>query len=549
MLCKFLVYGTDTWDRFALLSHATNLVLNTTIHHPTLLNILLDVTLSHGLLYESNRVLHALFFVALSPLSSGAMPPICHPAHSVFLLELYTRWISGGFRGQMFSRILAEVLHAIHSQEAWGCKALHKFANAICGSDFPSFMELAGGCTSMASKLDRSNRRMTRTRKLRQQDDSSVAILLWSRIQQWLNIACEHCITAEESSMENSDVVFAFLELSLSSNLHHGIYSVDNADILHADLQGSVVCLATYWLTSPFILNSQGEWIAKRLEEITPRSSTYVTLVTKSLAKSSLSVGQSKLRSLAMALRLHELLRLESSLWACALRHIECLASEHLFGSRNGIHEIRAYRDSLIELVDDAERRCFGVGSSSSGSHHGLSGHAKVRGRLNYEWQWEATLGCWVRRDNGHTQPKKKRKVEPAEMISLGECRSLRLRHMAGDIGMQNPSTTTGIVRTGHIRGSLAGSSVTQSQNGGEYRHASVPLHRSSATFTSLLADAFSQRTVLHDKTTQDQDIKLQLSMQPICLSPLPNSSLSGHEVLTLPSDDSLDLFVCEASY
>ena len=479
-------------------------MLNTTIHHPTLLSILLDVTLAHGLLYESNTVLRAFFFVALTPLSADARPPICHPAHSGFLLELHARWIGGGFRGQEFCRILTEALHAVHSREAWGCRAVHKFAKAICGSDFSLFVELAGSCTSMALELNRSNRRIVRTTKLKQHDDS---ILVWTRVQQWFKIACEHCITTEESSMENSDVIYAILESSLSSNLYHDICSVDNADHLHADLQGSIVCLATYWLSSPFILNSQKDRIVKKLKEITPRSSTYVTLATKSLAKSSLSFGQNKLRSFAMTLRLQDLLRLESSLWACALRHIECLASEHPFGSSNGMDEIRAYRDRLIELVDDAEQRCFGVGSRSPETGQSSSGHAEVNNATvstvsgsSCEWQWEATIGCWVRRDNGHrSQRKKRRKVE---MSSLPEYRSLDLCRPSGE-------------------------RKWLSQSG------RLPLHRSSARkFTPLLTNAFSQRTVLHDETTQGREI---------CLSPTVDSERG---VLTLESDDLLDLFL-----
>jgi hypothetical protein len=542
-------------------------VLNTTIHHPTLLSILLDVTLAHGLLYESNTVLRALLFVAFSPVSTCARPPICHPAHSVFLLEHRTRWIGGGFSDQAFCRIFVEVLDAAQSCEAWGCKAVHKLAKNICGSDFFSFMELASGCTSMASELDFSDRRKIRATMLKQQNTSYVAMRLWTRICQWLDIACDHYITAEEWSMKNSDAVYAFLELSLSSGLHHDICTVDDADILYADLQGAIACLATHWLSSCSILKSQTDSIVRRLREITPRSSTYVTLVTKTFAKLSLSLSQSKLRSFAMVLRLHGLLRLEASLWACALHHIELPAPEHLFESSNRMEEIREYRDCLIDLVDDAEHRCFGVDTPSPDSCHMPSSHAKIdasgstASRLNCEWQWEATLRCWVCRDNDHPSAKKKRKAEPAETLCLSESRSFHLRRTAS-IAVQNPSGTTGITRTGNMEGSLAWGSVrrrSSSQSGGEYsthtRGMRLPLQPSSSNFTSLLADAFSQRTVLRDireKTTQGRDIKSRLNIQPICLSPTPASSLSNnseHEIMTLPSDDLLDLFICEGPH
>jgi hypothetical protein len=519
---NFLVPDIDTQNRFALLSHAINLVLSTTIHHPTLLSLLLDVSLAHGLLYESNTVLRALLFVALSPASTGASPPICHPAHSVFLLELRTRWLGDGFPDQAFCRIVVEVLHAVQSSEAWECKAVYKLAKDICGSDFLSFMELVGGCTNVALELDDSNRGKITAKRSKQQDNTRVAMRLWTRIRQWLDIACDHSITTEdprEWSLENSDAVYAFLELSLSC-LHHDICSVDNADTIHVDLQGAIVCLATLWLSSPFILNSQTDSIINRLREITPRSSTYVTLVTKIFVKLSLDLGQSKLWSFAAILRLHDLLHLEASLWACALCHIELPTPEHLFRSSN---KIREYRDHLIDLVDDAEHRCFGVGVPSPGSPHTPSGHAKVddsgstAGRLNCEWQWEATLRCWVRKDNGHPSFKKRRKIEHAEALSLSGSRSSCLRHSAGIT-----------VHTRDMR---------------------LPLQPSSSNFTSLLVDAFSQRTVLHDireKKTQVGDLRRQ---RKSLSSPSLDSHNNEHqEVISLPSDDLLDLFICEAS-
>lgn len=525
------------YRRFALLAHAINLVLNTTIHHPTLLSILLDVTLAHGLLYESSILLRALLFVALSPMSTSARPPICHPAHSVFLLELRSRWNGGGFQDQAFCGVLVEVLHAVQSHEAWGCKAVHKFAKNIWGSDFISFMELAGGCASMASMLDNLDQRKIRRIKL--QDNSYVTMRLWTRIHQWLDIACDHCITAEDSrvwSIENSDAVYVFLELSLFSDLHRDMCPVDNGDILREDLQGAVVCLATLLLSSPFVLNLQADSIVNRLREITPRSSTYAILVPKIFAKLNINLGQSKLRYLAAILCLHGLLRLEASLWACALRHIELQTSEHLLGSSNGVEKIREFRDRLIELVDDAEHRCFGVDAPSSDFRHmpaKVDASGSTAGPLEYEWQWESMLRCWVRREDGHSSAKKKRKIEHAAML-YPRFRSSHTRHIAGVAGL-NTSVSTGITRTRYMHmGRPIGEGYVKQRSNTHTRDMRLPLQPSSSSFTTLLADAFSQRTVLHDdiqkKKTQARDI---------CLSG------PSHDAINLGSDDLLDLFIC----
>jgi hypothetical protein len=474
-----------------------------TIHHPTLLSIILDVSLAHGLLYESDAVLRVLLFVALSPASTGGMPPVCHPTHSAFFLELRTRWLDNGFPDQTFCRIVVEVLLAVRSPEAWGCKAVHKLAKKICGSDFLSFMELVSSCTSVVLRLGDSNRSNVETTMSKQQDNTCVVTRLRRRIHQWLDFACDHCTTTNsEESSAGSDAVYGCLELSLSC-LQHDICSADNAHI-HADLQATIVCLATLWLTSSFVLNSQRDWMVNRLGDITPRSSTYVTLVTKTFAKWTLDLGQRKIRSIAMMLRLQNLLRLETSLWACVLRHIEHPTSEHLLGSSSEIEKIREYRDRLIDLVDDAEDRCFGVDASS---RHTPRGHAKVddlgsaAGHLNCEWHWEAIVRCWVRKDNSHPSTKK-RKIDDTK---------------------------------------VSGARLDPVHN----KDMPLPLQPSSSNFTSLLANAFLRRTVLRDV----REKKTQAGHHT--LSPPPDliqAHRNEHEGINLPSDDLLDLFICESS-
>lgn len=484
-------------------------------------------------------------------MSTGARPPICHPAHSVFLLELRTRWTDSGFPEQTFCRILVDVLHVVQSPEAWRCKAVHKLAKTIGGSDILSFMELVRGCTSIACELDHSDRRKIRARKLKQQDRTYVATRLWTRLHEWLRIACDLCITANdsgESSIEHSDAIYAVLELSLSA---------ENVGIPQADLQGDIVCLATQWLSSPFILSVQSDSVVNRLVEITPRSSTYVTLIAQTFGRLSLGLGQSKLQSFAVALRSHDLLRLEASLWSCALRHIEyptpgCLGSGE-------------YRDRLIDLVDDAEHRSFGVDAPSPGSSRILSSDPNVdacnntTGGLHRQWQWEAMLRCWVRRDDDYPSVNKKRKVEAAETSCLPDSPSFRLRRNASMM-MQSPSATIRRTRNGNIRGPIAEDRVrgrSSSQNGEEHstgRDMRLPLETWPSNFTSLLADAFSQRTALRDtqgKKPQVGDIRPRLGIQTICSLSPPSPSLihsSKHQANLLPSDDLLDLFVYQAS-
>lgn len=533
----------DNLDRFALLSHATNLILSTTIPHPTLLSILLDITLAHGHSYESNTILRALLFVALSPLSTGAGPPICHPAHSLFLLELRTRWTGSGFPERTFYGILVDVLHVVQSPEAWRCQAVHKLAKSIDSSDFLSFMELVHGCTHIVCELDYSDRRKIRATKLKQQENTYAAMRLWTQLHEWLGIACDLCITvcdSGESSIEYSDAVYAVLELTLSA---------DNVGIPQADLQGAMVCLATHWLSSPFILDVQSDSIVNRLGEITPRSSTYVTLIAKTFARLSLSLGQRRLESFAAALRSQGLLHLEASLWSCALRHIEYPTPGCLLGPGIEVEEIGEYRDRLIDLVDEAEHRCFGVNApspSSSGriqsSDANVDAFNDTTGGLGRQWQWEAMLRCWVRRDKDHPSVNKKRKVEGAKMSCLSDSPTFRLRRTA-----RSHSATIGRTQNGYIREPIA-EDRRSSQNGEETstRDIRLPLEAWPSNFTSLLADAFSQRTALRgtlEKKPRAEGIKSRLGIQ--LSPPFYSDKQQGNP---LPSDDLLDLFIYQSS-
>ena len=535
---KFLFPIILTQDRFTLLSHAINLILNTTIHHPTLLNVLLNVALSHGLLYESNTVLRALLFVALSPVSCAARPPVCHPAHSEFLLELRTQWIGGGFHDQAFYSILVEVLYTVQSHEAWGSKAVDKLVKNICGTNFTSFVTLVCGCTSVALELGPSCHRKVRSTTIEKKDNSYAQMGLWMRIHRWLDIVCDHCIiTEEESDSDKADVLYAFLELSLSSALFQDICTVDNVEVIYADLQGAIVCLATQWLLSPFILSSQAEWIVGRLAEITPRSSTFVTLVTKTFAKSSLGLAQNKLQSVGAILRSHDLLRLEASLWACVLHYIELPTAGYLLGSNDGTEKFKEYRHCLIDLVDDAEQRCFGVDSLSPEICHTPNGGRKEEATgsktkwLQSEWQWEDMIGCWVRNNSYHSSSKK-RKIIP-EMPRRLESRA---SHRNTGATLQKASAR---IPSGFIGGPLAVNYIKKmtsySKKEEDRESMKVPLRWSSTNFTSLLADAFSQRIVLREKKNRGAE----MNTKAVCLSPCHTSEYQNFP----PSDDLLDLF------
>lgn len=483
--------------------------------------------------------------------TSNATPRICHPAHATFLQDLRSRWNASGLSDRAFFQLLVDVLETVQSTEAWACKSVHAMARAMFTRDFPSFMRLIGGSTRLVAGAS--------ARSVRNETSKSggrpKSVQLRHRFYRWTEMALDYLLSTDVSSesqnvAETSNAVLSCLLSILASGLHHTNTSFD--DLGAADSPGMILCLATHWLLN---LNkassSRLASIIDRLAEVSPPTSAYSPLMEKIFSESCLTNCQGKLDAATSILRSYGLMRLEASMWACALRQIELSTCERLLATCNSDEQIRKYRHRLIELVDEAENRCFGLvqrdrpfAAPQTPRFKNQPSSKAAANQAMGAWRWEAMVGCWIRGTDNPTSAKKKRK------ISFLQCSSRRLRHRATHTPHKriprlslDPST-----RSSRPSKQTRGS---HSENDDSTSHVcdnlQTPLIKRPSAFASRLSDAFAHRTVLHGiQNACDPD-----DLQNPQISPIPKRAKFNFEVnrsMELPSDDSLDLFACVSS-
>lgn len=325
------------------------------------------------------------------------------------------------------------------------------------------------------------------------------------------------------------------------------------------------------------------------------------------------------LQKQALSLRSQHLLWLEASLWSCALRHIEQLDGKPgVF--RGSAEEVKEFREELIDSVDEAERQCFGPGEpwkdlvdterTRVTKNHEPRGCAlrtnqrnstDVRSHTDTElndfrggWEWEGTVGCWARQSDCASPTAKRVKLGHDQPVRISSSsKRLSANIFSNAISQYSPSlakksTASGISPRSSVKFrspsqhtvcesqrkdltsllNMSGS-LSDEQNDShrlDPRPGSSPLigrtraPSSISGFSSILADALTNRKVLHPKPdavkleTPNHDAAQIMSPIPLLLqSPLDNSvrlqsspthldSLDLSQVL--PSDDALDLFM-----
>ncbi|KAJ7782868.1 hypothetical protein B0H16DRAFT_1494687 [Mycena metata] len=450
------------YRRSALLAHSLDITLRCP-HHFTLLSILLDVCLQYDLEHESRFLLERLLQVAVSPIADANSPlRLCHPAHSNYLFDLLLKWNGAGRPPTGFIGILTTVLVQAARPELWSCKALTRFARGLQQQDFRSFMDMASQLVG-SLVADEPHETLIRKHRTFGAEESSLTV----QLNKWLNYSSPF------PPSEHWPWIFEFLEQCRQSGVHRNI-----ADPLAA----TVACWATHYLsiTAP----ADDTCLHQLLKEISPTVTMYNHLIEKSFGirqttPPKLEEIRDILQAYACCLRAKGLLLLEASLWACALRFTE--TSKDLLGPCVSREKIARYREELMDLVDDAERRCFGrLGSSPCQA-------------LRPRWEWEKSLGCWAERD---LPPTKKAKLhhEPCNDIHVH-------RTYAED-------------ETGH----------------------GCPESTFELSFTSLISSTLSRRTKLHPSTPQRM-------LHPTLTYPRGQARTLHFEDTIPASEDALNLF------
>ncbi|KAJ6558564.1 hypothetical protein DFH09DRAFT_534123 [Mycena vulgaris] len=445
------------YRRSALLAHALDIALRCP-HHFTLLSILLDVSLLHDLYHESRVLLHLLLQASVAPAAGmGSALRLCHSAHSNYLVDLSQKWNGAGRPTSVFIRILTETLVAAARPELWRCKALRRFTRELHNQDFHSFMDMAGRLAGSIGRVQMADPPEDPIytygmRKLRTEETS-----LLDQLSKWLNYSSPF----SHSHSQELPSILEFLERCRQSGVHK------NTDSLAATL----VCWATHYLSVVTPSVDSHSSISRLLEDISPTVTIFNLLIEKSFGVNQSSIGRLQggrviLQTYASSLRAKNLLLLEASLWACTLRFVE--TSVEIMGRCAAQKEVGYYREELMDLVEDAEHRCFGSGLRCVRS---APGPQAAEG-----WRWEEFPGCWVQ---CHLPASKKAKRHHED------------RQRCSRVVTKPPSAPSA---------PTALHNVNRAVDNEDYRGLSSSFELS---FKSIVSSALSNRTRLHGYSTQ----------------------------------------------
>ena len=567
------------------------MILRICTHHHTLVTTLLDHCLSFGLVHESTHLLNIILAQAFLPSSPSYPPPVTHPAHTNYLLDLHTKWTTGNkpsgtssgsspFTTSAFCRAVLGTLSQSSSSNShilWTSKVLNRLFHAI-DCDLDSYLLIThtlsrnlwetSGCSPNAipdddqpvvlrDKLSELMSKLFDLLFTHSEPHSSPPML--SRISAAIDILCE-CHTAR---------------------LHSLRVSTPGSPI---DLPDMIITFTTHiFVAFQNSIDSSSRLLAI-LDDSSPVPSTFSKLMAHfSRLRDSQALGDfietffAQLKMYSTALRSEKLFGLDASLWACALHHFEISIANSEKGSST---LVTRYKQQLMEAVDAAERQCFGgdIDSSPIISLPIRSNRAKrtKRGRLSGHWEWEDMVGSWIRR----TPVPKKRKIDDGRLHNQLRPRgTMTSKATSGSISASMPLLAC------HQR--LPTLSPTSSEpsepDGSDYQDETDkenypsspppvikglrPLRRQSSNFFSLLADAQTNRIILHPKARPKPKAPSSIIPEKYVLSLSSSSQESRHTSrkqdqkescrkapppapsrTLLLSDDSLDLFAYTTS-
>lgn len=558
--------------RWTTVSQALSIILSTCPHHPTLLTVLLDVCLMWNLCHESYTLLRALLVASISS-SPASPPPISHPAHSYYLLDLCATWTREPkcdidscsiFTQSSFTRILVDVLTTDNTLDVWTCKAVARLAREVRKTDFALFVHIATGIAYTIGG--------EQTKRKSNGREAIHTTIARKRLNKWVITMLNHLwanMDLADSELWSAELqaITEFLWQVQLSDLH--LVRAKSVTV-ESELLDSIVCLATCSLVSFSTISDNNfdmRFLVGLLSEITPITSTFNELVTIILDSEDPSHphildwpenAMQELQRLADILRGHLLLRLEASLWACALQSLERDSySESRF--RPDVEELKS---RVIDAVDEAESRCFGsvpVAPSASKSSQRRK-HSDVDGEAGEgEWVWEEMVRCWIRRS-----PVVKRTrldVQPPARALRSTVMIHRRSHSPVSVSPP-PSTSSSMIFSSLSGGGIESEPFTDEESRDDRKY----IHRISnvtpkpvttrrvSTFASILADAQINRIVLHPNKSSARH-KPSMGFYPTTRSrhiPIRQKHIAPDEGLvpafdesfsTLPSDDSLDLF------
>ncbi|KAF9222612.1 hypothetical protein BS17DRAFT_783135 [Gyrodon lividus] len=595
------------YRRFSVVSHALSMILCICTPHHTLVNILLDYCLSLGLVPESTRLLTIIISQALLPSNPFHEPPITHPAHTTYLVDLHAKWVAGNkqartpcgpqlFTTSAFCRVILGTLSQSlrpNCHTLWTSKVLDRLMRTFERCDIDSYISIVhafaqsfweiSGSSPNASTHERGNAHIL---FLRNQLSEWMTSLFDMLFPQHDNLSLRSC----PEVLSKICAVIDVLDDCRTAQLYSFRVSPAGSQF---DLPDIITVFTTHiYVTSETSIYNTDRLLAI-LDGARPIPTTFTKLMTYlcrlQMAQTFESfVGSflSEIEVYSSVLRSQKLFGLDASLWACALHHFETsIASSQ---TRNSTL-VTKYKRQLMDIVDTAERRCFGGDILDSSPSVPVSAHPKRtshahRRRPSGHWEWEEMVGCWIRKTPVH---KKRKMDEESPLVHLAPLRNIHTgTEDARTVKTASGSTSLSAPSSSHSSSSQSSESDSHTEDGSEYqedtdkenypggppsvRERSQPFRRRQSNFFSLLADAQKNRIVLHSKLQPKSKSSASVMAEKYVLPPssqqhrqasrkqgkrasfrflLPPQVLPLAEPATLfPSDDSLDLFAYATS-
>lgn len=573
-------------------------------HHHTLVTILLDHCLSFGLVHESTRLLNIVLAQAFMSPNSSYPPPVAHPAHTSYLFDLHTKWTTGNkssraylgsslFTTSAFCQAVLGTLSqtsSCNSRILWTSVVLNKLLHAIESCDIDSYIVVIRTLSqSFWGTLGSSPDGI--------QDDAQL-VMLRDKLSELMSNLFDLLFTRQDShsSPLTPSRIYAAIDILHDchvARLHRLRMSTPGSGI---NLPDMIIIFTTHIFVAFRNSIDNSDHLLTILDDSSPVPTTFSKLMAyfSRLQESQafedfVEAFLAELKMYSSAFRSEKLFSLDASLWACALHHFGTSIASSQKGSSI---LITRYKRQLMEAVDAAERRCFGGEMDISPvvplSIRSNRAKRTQRERVSGHWEWEDMVGSWIRKTPVH----KKRKIDEGRPPTLSQHDCLRPRGAMTLKAVSRPLSVPTPLSTRHRRSSTFSISSSPShsrpsepesctEDGSEYQEesdresypsnrslvakGSHPIKRRSSNFFSLLADAQTNRIVLHSKRRPDpkpsssvipeKHVLLHSSQESRYTPPKQGQKAMYKKVSPPPapsasllSDDSLDLFAYATS-
>ncbi|KAL1753717.1 hypothetical protein FB107DRAFT_276488 [Schizophyllum commune] len=466
------------YRRAAIRSQALDIILTQCPYHPTLLSLLLDATLAHGLACEAPDILRLLLHQAVRPRRAGPAS-LLHPAHTSFLVDLLRRWTapSAGRSHNTFVHALLDVMDEDTASDVWSSRAMDKLAREIWRPSLAAFLDLSAGLIY----------HICNPRYFARDDATTQA--LETQLRGWLLLAKRYCFRRSMTSTtilgDDSDycTVRDFLRLVRPMLLHCRTGSTVPQDVL---------CLAMEWLVAQHALASKSDLdaICSLIRCITPAQDAFQPVVAMPFTDRAfadllgpvdwLQRVASAFSTRADVLRQYGLVHAEAMLWSGVVGEVERPSSVGAAVKRSSGEEVHRWREQLVSLADEAEARCRG-------------------GMSRAEWARENMVDCW---DDSRPARKRVKRVHVRQSSFKREAQASYEKRPSAHYGAESPARSRSRGRENKKVVRFRASSDTEGEDEGDEELLPTRDERQICTprrrFSSILSSALVNMTTVH---------------------------------------------------